>query len=196
MNSKKQINEEKLYEYIELMKVVKESTNPNIFAKVCLKNNTLRTLAGYTKDSNQDNFNEYVKKFLDKLAYDEHNKKVQLAKKENNNEELKRLSREVMGMAGYINSEDSKQINEYAKSFVDRTLLDKQLSRLYKAMENGDNKVVDEVYKKIYTMTSYSDNRPYGVVNEYAQSFVDARMDKYIKKGIHTPAIDDEKYVI
>lgn len=196
MDNKKQINEEKMYEYIELMKVVKENISPNIFAKVCLNNNTLRTLAGYTKDSNQDNFNEYVKKFLDKLAYDEHNKKVQIAKKENNNEELKRLSREVMGMAGYINGEDEKPINEYAKSFVDRTLLDKQLSRLYKAMEAGDTQVVDEVYKKIYTMTSYSDNRPYGVVNEYAQSFVDARMDKYIKKGIHTPTIDDEKYVI
>ena len=36
-------------------------------------------------------------------------------------------------------------------------------------------------------MSSYSNDRPYGVVNEYAQTFVDNRMEKYIQMGIHTP---------
>ena len=58
---------------------------------------------------------------------------------------------------------------------------------MYRAVESGDKEELDKAYRKIYQMSSYSNDRPYGVVNEYAQTFVDNRMEKYIQMGIHTP---------
>ena len=193
MKNNVKINEQKMQEYKEILGVIKETINSQDMARICLNNNTLRTLAGYTEESTDENFNEYVKQYIDKLSYDEHNKKVDEAKKTNNEEELKRLSREVMSMAGYL--EGAKGINTFAKSFVDRTLLDKQLAKLYKALQVENKEAVQEAYKRIYNMTSFSSARPYGVVNEYAQSFVENRLDKYVQMGIHMQD-KDEKYAI
>lgn len=190
MKNKKVIDQEKAYEYSELIKIIKDTVTTNNLAKVCLNNYTLKTIAGYTPDSNESNYNPYIKSYIDKLIYDEHNKKVEQAKKDGNKQELSRLSNKVMDMAGYLKDGSYSKmgiINEYAKSFVDRTLLDRELSKLYKAIESGNTEDIDNAYKKIYQMSSYSQNRPYGVVNEYAQTFVDNRIDKYIQKGIHIP---------
>lgn len=189
MMKKRVIDAQKAYECSELLKIIKETVSADSLARICLNNYTLNTIAGYTPDSNDENYNPYIKSYIDKLIYDEHNKKVEKAKEAGDKEELKRLSSKVMDMAGYLkNGEYSKfgKINEYAKSFVDRTLLDRQVNRLYKALESGDKEELDNAYRKIYQMSSYSNDRPYGVVNEYAQTFVDNRMEKYIQMGIHT----------
>ena len=129
------VNEEKLREYKEIMKVVKETVGKEDLARVCLGNSTLRELAGYTQDGNIQ-YNPYIKDFLDKLSYDEHNKKVEEAKSTNDTETLQKLSNEVMGMAGYIKTESgANSVNKYAKSFVDRTLIGRELKKLYKAVK-------------------------------------------------------------
>lgn len=197
MSKDKQIDVQKMQEYNALIEVIRNTVSEDNLTRICLSNTTLKTLAGYTAESTPDNFNPYVKNYIDKLSYDEHNRKVDEAKRSNNSEELKRLSREVMQMAGYVEQDNNNSINTFAKSFVDRTLLDRQLSKLYKAVEIGNKNEADEIYRKIYSMTSYSQNRPYGVVNEYAQSFVDNRIDKYIEKGIHTSnGIEKGQYAI
>ncbi len=190
MKNKRVIDQEKAYEYSELIKIIKDTVTTNNLARVCLNNYTLKTIAGYTPDSNESNYNPYMKSYIDKLIYDEHNKKVEQAKKDGDKQELSRLSNKVMGMAGYLKDENyskTGRINEYAKSFVDRTLFNREMDKLYRAIESGDSKEIDKEYEKIYQMSSYSQNRPYGVVNEYAQTFVDNRIDKYIQKGIHIP---------
>ena len=116
------VNEEKLREYKEIMKVVKETVGKEDLARVCLGNSTLRELAGYTQDGNIQ-YNPYIKDFLDKLSYDEHNKKVEEAKSTNDTETLQKLSNEVMGMAGYIKTESgANSVNKYAKSLSEPTI--------------------------------------------------------------------------
>lgn len=192
----KKVDEQKMREYLVVLDVIKETVNGDNRASVCLNNHMLQTLAGYTQDSTDDNFNMYVKDYMDKMSYDEHNKKVSEAKKANNTERLQRLSNEVMGMAGYINNgqqSSNRRVNEYAKSFVDRTLLDRKFAKLYKAMEKGEEATIDRVYREIYNMTSYSDNRAYGVVNNYAQTFVDSELQNFITRGIHMPKVVEER---
>ncbi len=197
MKNKKAVDEVKMREYIGVLDVIKDTVGERNKASICLNNYTLKTLAGYTQDSTEDNFNMYVKNYLDKLSYDEHNRKVGEAKKSKDTEKLQQLSNEVMGMAGYVNGDTQmspKAINQYAKSFVDRTLLDRKFSKLFKAIESGNDAVIDQVYKEIYSMTNYSQNRPYGVVNQYAQTFVDGRIDEFIQRGIHsTIEIEDKQ---
>ena len=80
---------------------------------------------------------------------------------------------------------------------MDRTLIDRELSKLYKAVDSNDLDTVDEVYRRIYQMSSYGENQPFGVVNECAQGFVDSRIDRYIQKGIHVPEQKiDQRYAI
>ncbi len=181
-------NEEKYIEYQAIRSVIKDTIKDGNYSSACLTNNTLNTLAGYTDKSTKENYNPFVRDFIDKLMYDEHNSKVKAAKEKNDTEELARLSNRVMSMAGY-GVHDPKKINKYAKSFVDRKFFNKPLSRYQKAVAISDEDAIKESYKKIYAMTSYSDQQPFGVVNEYAQSFVDTRLDEYIKLGIHTPVI-------
>ena len=190
------VNEEKLREYKEIMKVVKETVGKEDLARVCLGNSTLRELAGYTQDGNIQ-YNPYIKDFLDKLSYDEHNKKVEEAKSTNDTETLQKLSNEVMGMAGYIKTESgANSVNKYAKSFVDRTLIGRELKKLYKAVKQENQEGIDEVYRRIYQMTSYSSNPPYGVVNECAQGFVDSHIEEYRKKGIHIPTVSYDAHAL
>lgn len=188
------IDAEKMYEYSELLKVIRQTVPTKNIARVCLKNPTLREMAGYS--NSKENFNPYIKKFMDKLVYDEHNKKVDIAKKMHNNRELKKLSNEVMQMAGYINNDGKSSVNEYAKSFVDRKMLDRQLSKLYKAVRSGDSESVRETYAKIYQMSEYGKDRPYGVINEYAQSFVDSRKEKFEKLGLHITTKNEQVLAI
>lgn len=187
------VDEEKMHEYKELLKVIRQTVPGKNVARVCLRNPTLRQMAGYT--DKKENFNPYVKDFMDKLVYDEHNKKVSIAKKMHNNRELKKLSNEVMQMAGYIDN-GGKQVNEYAKSFVDRTLLERQLSKLYKAVKVGNEEQVNATYRKIYQMSEYGKDRPYGVVNEYAQSFVESRKEKFERRGLHIPSKEETSLAI
>jgi dynactin complex subunit len=195
------INEEKLREYNAVIKVIKETVGKENIARICLANNTLREMAGYTKNFDESTFNPYVKDYLDKLSYDEHNKKVEEAKDNNDTHRLQMLSNEVMNMAGYVKSENDsnrKRVNKYAKSFVDRTLMDRELKKLYKAVSKEDKDGIDEAYKRIYQMSAYGKNPPYGVINEFAQGFVDNRLEEYKKKGIYIqrPVRVNEEYVI
>lgn len=200
MENEKTVDGQKMREYLEVLDVIKDTVTVENKAKVCLGSHTLRTLAGYTSDSTDDNFNVYVKDYMDKMSYDEHNKKVTEAKKDNDNARLQQLSNEVMGMAGYISNEQqtsNRRVNRYAKSFVDRTLLDRKFSKLYRAIENGQETKVNQAYREIYSMTSYSQNQPYGVINEYAQTFVDSEIEKFIERGIHIPrTIESRQYAI
>ena len=185
------LNEEKLKEYNALIKIIKETVGKEDFAKICLNSKTLRERAGYEGDLTEDEINPYVREYLDKLAYDEHNKEVEEAKKLNDKNRLQLLSNKIMDMAGYVKD------GSYAKSFVDRTLIDRELSKLYKAVDSNDLDTVDEVYRRIYQMSSYGENQPFGVVNECAQGFVDSRIDRYIQKGIHVPEQKiDQRYAI
>lgn len=184
------LNEEKLREYNALIKIIKETVKKEDFARICLKSQTLREKAGYEGNLSEDEINPYIKEYLDKLVYDEHNKRVEEAKANKDTKQLQLLSNRIMDMAGYIkdgNYAKSGKINKYAKSFVDRTLIDKELTKLYKAISNNDFDGVDAVYRRIYQMTSYSKNQPFGIVNDCAQGFVDSRIDKFIEKGIHIP---------
>ncbi len=194
------LNEEKLKEYNALIKIIKETVGKEDFAKICLNSKTLRERAGYEGDLTEDEINPYVREYLDKLAYDEHNKEVEEAKKLNDKNRLQLLSNKIMDMAGYVKDGSyakSGRINKYAKSFVDRTLIDRELSKLYKAVDSNDLDTVDEVYRRIYQMSSYGENQPFGVVNECAQGFVDSRIDRYIQKGIHVPEQKiDQRYAI
>ncbi|MBO5477326.1 MAG: hypothetical protein J6A15_06210 [Clostridia bacterium] len=200
MENEKAVDEQKMREYLGVLDVIKDTVKVENKAKVCLKNHMLRTLAGYTSESTEDNFNVYIKDYMDKLSYDEHNRKVTEAKKDNDNARLQQLSNEVMGMAGYINNEQqtsNRRVNRYAKSFVDRTLLDRKFVKLYGAIESGEEATINQAYREIYSMTSYSKNQPYGVVNDYAQTFVDSEIDKFIERGIHVPnSIQERQYAI
>ena len=195
MKKERVIDAQKAYECSELLKIIKETVSADSLARICLNNYTLKTIAGYTPDSNDDNYNPYIKSYIDKLVYDEHNKDVERAKEAGDKEKLKRLSTKVMDMAGYLKDGEysrAGRVNQYAKSFVDRTLLDRQVNRLYKAVESGNKEELDSAYRKIYQMSSYSNDKPYGVVNEYAQTFVDNRIEQYIQMGIHPPKEDIE----
>lgn len=198
MEKLNKVDSRKFYEYKEILDVLRETVSENDPAEIILNNPTLRTKAGYTEYSNEENFNPYVKRYLDKRVYDEHNKKVEEAKIKNDNKRLQELSNEAMDKAGYIQGSpiaESGRVNEYFKSYVDRTLLDKKLTKLYRAIKEDKEEIVEKVYRDIYSMTSYSDKNPYGVVNEYAQNFVDSRIDLYIEKGIHEPPMN-ERYAL
>ena len=194
------VNEEKLREYNAVIKVIKDTVGKEDIAKICLGNSTLREMAGYTDNYDENVYNPYVKDFLDKLSYDEHNKKVEEAKSQNDTQRLQMLSNEVMNMAGYINNgnNNSRNINKYAKSFVDRTLIDRELNKLYKAISQKDQDGIDVAYRRIYQMSAYSSNQPFGVVNDCAQGFVESRIEKYKQKGIHIPhqIRENEQYAI
>lgn len=195
------INEEKLREYNAIMKIIKETVGKENLAKICLENETLREMAGYSQSS-EGLYNPYVRDFLDKLSYDEHSKKVEEAKSNNDTQRLQVLSNEVMEMAGYIrkNEDNSSErsINKYAKSFVDRTLIDRELKKLYQAVSKNNEEGIDSAYRRIYQMSAYSSNQPYGVVNECAQGFVESHIEKYKEKGIHIPSQikENEQYAI
>ncbi len=181
---KAKLDEEKMYEYTELLKVIRETVPEGEIEEVCLNSETLRTLAGYTEESTDENFNEHIKKYMDKLSYDKHTRKVEIAKKNKDKEALKKLSDEAMEMAGYKGC-PKNLINSFTKSFVDRTLLEKEINRMYKALEAEDAKGVEDSYRRIYNMTSYSKTPTYCVSNEYADTFVDNRIDKFIRTGIN-----------
>lgn len=181
-NKKVVINEEKLREYKAVREVIREMGENAEVLSICLKNNTIKELAGYTDNFDEEKYNPYVRDYLDKLSYDEHNKKVKEAKLSNDNKALQSLSDEVMSMAGYTGN---SQVNRYAKSFVDRTLINKEFNKLYRAKSKNDEDTIDAVYKRIYQMSAYSEENPYGVVNEYAQNFVDSRIEDFEERGIH-----------
>ena len=178
------LNEENFKEYSALVGVIRDTVEQKDMARICLANRTLRAKAGYDKDSNIE-VNPLIKDFLDKLAYDEHNRKVEEAKKSPNSKELLRqLSNEAMQMAGYTGEEN---VNAYARSFVDRTLFNKQLNRLYKAKERRDATGIEAAYRSIFKMSSYSSEQPFGIVNECAQNFVDMNEAVYGRIGIRIP---------
>ena len=81
------LNEENFKEYSALVGVIRDTVEQKDMARICLANRTLRAKAGYDKDSNIE-VNPLIKDFLDKLAYDEHNRKVEEAKKSPNSKEL------------------------------------------------------------------------------------------------------------
>ena len=89
-----------------------------------------------------------------------------------------------MQMAGYTGEEN---VNAYARSFVDRTLFNKQLNRLYKAKERRDATGIEAAYRSIFKMSSYSSEQPFGIVNECAQNFVDMNEAVYGRIGIRIP---------
>ena len=184
MNKDVVLNEENVREYSALVGIIKDTEKEKDMARVCLANRTLRAKAGYDKDSNIE-INPLVKDFLDKLSYDEHNRKVEEAKKAQNSKELLNvLSNEAMQMAGYTGE---NMVNPYAKSFVDRTLLNREMNKLYKAKARKDAAGVEEAYRRIFKMTDYSSNKPFGITNQYAQSFVDMNKDVYKRIGISIP---------
>ena len=184
MNKDVVLNEENVREYSALVGIIKDTVDEKDMARVCLANRTLRAKAGYDKDSNIE-INPLVKDFLDKLSYDEHNRKVEEAKKAQNSKELLNvLSNEAMQMAGYTGE---NMVNPYAKSFVDRTLLNREMNKLYKAKARKDAAGVEEAYRCIFKMTDYSSNKPFGITNQYAQSFVDMNKDVYKRIGISIP---------
>ena len=170
----------KFYEYKEILEVLRETVSESDPVEIRLNNTTLRTLAGYTEKSNEYNFNPLVKNYLDKLAFD-----VQKKKSAQDKEAVHGITEEMLEMAGYIKNSDT-EVNKYAKSFVDRNLMQGKLDRLFIAKQQKDSNAIDRVYRDIYKMTSYSEEKPFGVVNEYAQSFVDSRINEFINKGIHT----------
>lgn len=181
------LEQSKVFEYREILGVLREVLSEDDSEQYRLNNPTLNTMAGYTQGSNKENFNPLVKKYIDKLAFD-----VEKEKASKDKDAVHGISEEMLDMAGYIKDSDvisSGRVNEYAKSFVDRSLLQGKLDRLFLAMQNQDTQTVDKIYRDIYKMTSYSEEKPFGVVNEYAQNFVDLRIDEYVKKGIHTPNI-------
>lgn len=189
------LNEEMVNEYSALVGVIRDTVNKEDMARICLSNRTLRAKAGYDKDSNMK-VNPLIKDFLDKLAYDEHRKKVAEAKKSENSKELLRtLSNEAMQMAGYTGDGD---VNEYAKSFVDRTLFKKEMDRLYLAKERKDATGIETAYRSIFKMSSYSSEQPFGITNECAQNFVDINKAVYERIGILVPKQEEytEGYAI
>lgn len=179
------VDARKFYEYKEILEVLRDTVSENDPVEIRLNNPTLRTMAGYTEKSNEQNFNPLVKKYMDKLAFDTEKEKASMDKNA-----VQGISDELMNMAGYMDG-NNENINEYAKSFVDRKLIESKLDRLYDALEQQDDEAVTRIYKDIYMMTSYSNNRPFGVVNEYAQTFVDARLKEFTKRGIHTKSIEN-----
>ena len=184
MNKDVVLNEENVREYSALVGIIKDTVDEKDMARVCLANRTLRAKAGYDKDSNIE-INPLVKDFLDKLSYDEHNRKDKKKKKAQNSKELLNvLSNEAMQMAGYTGE---NMVNPYAKSFVDRTLLNREMNKLYKAKARKDAAGVEEAYRRIFKMTDYSSNKPFGITNQYAQSFVDMNKDVYKRIGISIP---------
>ena len=111
-----ELNEAKYREYMAIREVIKDTIGNEDYTNVCLKNNTLNTMAGYTDASSESNYNPYVKDFIDKLSYDEHNRKVEYAKAQGNKDELKRLSDIVMDMAGYNGQKNKRRIKKNEKS--------------------------------------------------------------------------------
>jgi len=193
MGTKKSINEDKFNEYKNIRGVIREVAVDNNISNVCLNNHTLKTLAGYTEESTEENFNEYVKSYIDKLSYDSHRLRVEDAQEQQNAEALKKLTTEVMDMAGYIKDGKYAQnnvVNQFAKSFVDRIFFEKEMDSLYKAIDENSKDDINEAYRRIYERTNYSETKPYGVVNDYAQSFVDGRINTFIRKKIHQPEIE------
>lgn len=184
MNKDVVLNEENVKEYSALVGIIRDTVDEKDMARICLANRTLRAKAGYDKDSNIE-VNPLIKDFLDKLSYDEHNRKVEEAKKAPNSKELlSALSNEAMQMAGYTGE---TMVNPYAKSFVDRTLLNREMNSLYRAKARKDATGIEEAYRRILKMTDYSSNKTFGVTNQYAQSFVDMNKAVYKRIGIQIP---------
>lgn len=182
------VDARKFYEYKEILEVLRETLSENDPVEIRLNNPTLRTLAGYTEESNEQNFNPLVKNFMDKLAFD-----VQKEKASQDKNAVNGITEEMLEMAGYVKDNEmavSGRVNEYAKSFVDRSLMQGKLDRLFLAIQHQDSDTIDRVYRDIYKMTSYSEEKPFGVVNEYAQSFVDSRINEFVKKGIHIQKVE------
>lgn len=188
LNNVNNVDTVKIYEYQEILKVLRETLSNDDSADIRLNNPTLRTMSGYTEQSNQKNFNPQVKKYLDKLAFN-----IEKEKAKDDEEAIEGISEEIMDMAGYIKDSQiykSGRINEYAKSFVDRKLVEGKFDRLYDAIKDNDEDTIKKMYEDIYNMTSYSKKRPFGVVNQYAQTFVDVRINEFIERGIHNPNKD------
>lgn len=195
-NKKVVIDEEKLMESKAVISAIREvsmNADTSEIASVCLENDTIREIAGYTDNFDENRYNPYVRDYLDKLIYDEHNKKVKEAKQRKDEARLQLLSDEAMEKAGYTGN---GQVNKYFKSFVDRTLINKEFNKLYRAESQNDKETVNAIYKRIYQMSSYSNKRPYGVVNEYAQNFVDGRIAEFEQRGIHILDNSIEQYAI
>ncbi len=195
-NKKVVIDEEKLIESKAVIGAIREvsmNADTSEIASVCLGNDTIREIAGYTDNFDENKYNPYVRDYLDKLIYDEHNKKVKEAKQRKDEARLQLLSDEAMEKAGYTGN---SQVNKYFKSFVDRTLINKEFNKLYRAESQNDKETVNAIYKRIYQMSSYSNKKPYGVVNEYAQNFVDGRIAEFEQRGIHILNNSIEQYAI
>ena len=78
-NKKVVIDEEKLIESKAVIGAIREvsmNADTSEIASVCLENDTIREIAGYTDNFDENKYNPYVRDYLDKLIYDEHNKKV------------------------------------------------------------------------------------------------------------------------
>ena len=141
--------------------------------------------------------NSHIKRYIDKCFYDDHNRQVAEAKAKRDEKELQFLSNRAMRFAGYIG--DETEVNEYLKSFVDRTFLDREINKLYKAKERNNQEEVYEIYKRIYDMSSSETNKPFYVENEYAKGFVQIHIDEYKRMEICLPEekfIEDEQYAI
>lgn len=182
------VDARKVYEYKEILGVLRETLSKNDPIEIRLNNPTLRTMAGYTEESNEENYNPLIERYMAKLAFDDERKKASQDK-----DAVHGITEEMLDMAGYIKGspiEVSGKINEFAKSYVDRKLMQGKYDKLYLAIEQQDKEAIDKVYREIYKMTSYSEEKPFGVVNEFAQNFVDSRIDEYVKKGIHNQKIE------
>lgn len=140
--------------------------------------------------------NPDLKKYIDKCLYDDHNRQVADAKSRRDEKELQALSNKAMKFAGYVDSES--EVNEFFKSFVDRTFLDREMNKLYKAKEQNNQEKIYEVYKRIYEMASSETNKPFYVENEFAKGFVQVHIDEYRKMKIELPeqTREEEQYAI
>lgn len=199
-NKKVAKNEAKFDEYRAILEVIKETIGDENPSKYFMRSETLKRLAGYSEEYDEEQYNPYIKNYLDKALYDEHCKEVEEARSANDKEALQALSDKVMKMAGYIRDEgfEQRNVNIYAKSFVDRQLIKNYLDKACKSESQNDIDGMKDAYFRIYKMSSYSSAQPYGVVNDYAQGFVEAKRAKYKELGISIPRKQEitEQYAI
>lgn len=201
MENKKVVkNEVKFNEYKAVLQIIKETIGDESPVRFFMRSEMLKKLAGYSEEYDEEQYNPYIRDYLDKALYDEHCKEVEEAKSANDKEALQALSDKVMKMAGYIRDESFEQrnINTYAKSFVDRQLIKNYLDKACKSESQNDMEGMKDAYSRIYKMSSYSSSQPYGVVNDYAQGFVEAKRAKYKELGISIPQKQEitEQYAI
>lgn len=170
MENKKITEDMKLNEYSTFLEYVRNYALENNISieearKISLQSDLVRRYAGYGEDSTEENYNDLFRNYYDKQIFDEHNAKVLKARKEDDKEELRRLSQAVSEMARY---------NKYAKSFVDRKLFERQFKKLFSATDVGNVEKARDVYGNIVDMTAEQS----GEVNQYAQSYVDNGLDR------------------